>query len=214
MKRFWTIAIAWFAVAVLPQAHAVELYQAGHDYYVLESRQPVETGDKVELREFFHYACPHCYKLETPLNAYVKNLPANARFVRTAAAWGKALSQAFHTFEEMGITEKAHSALFDAIHAQKQNIQDEVEIANVLAKHGMNKAKFLQVYGSPEVQARFERSKELQMSAGIQGVPVILVDGKYIVASDILGDDPKKAFNIVDFLIRKAAMERKAKPKA
>lgn len=39
---------------------------AGTDagYVKLAKPQPVTTGKKIELTEFFWYRCPHCYELE------------------------------------------------------------------------------------------------------------------------------------------------------
>src|SRR5207245_2304577 len=48
--------------------------EAGTDYVVLQSPQPVETGDKIEVLEFFQYSCPHCFAFTPDLTAWPKHL--------------------------------------------------------------------------------------------------------------------------------------------
>jgi len=56
------LAMALFITgAVFAQARAVT---AGKDYLELSPPQSTDTGDKIEVLEFFWYRCPHCYALE------------------------------------------------------------------------------------------------------------------------------------------------------
>ena len=47
---------------------AVGSPELGKEYTVLDNAQPVDSGKKIEVIEFFAYYCPHCYALE-PLMA-------------------------------------------------------------------------------------------------------------------------------------------------
>src|SRR5438270_13500049 len=89
----------------------------GRDYKVLPEPQPVETGNQIEVREFFWYGCPHCYALEPSLNAYVKKLPSNVRFIRTpgvAGGW-RLHAQAYYTFETVRVSSQVQHAFFEAV---------------------------------------------------------------------------------------------------
>ena len=60
MKRlFLTFAL----LLPLPLA-AAPAYVEGRHYLELALPQPTETGNKIEVREFFWYGCPHCWTLE------------------------------------------------------------------------------------------------------------------------------------------------------
>ena len=48
------VALCWTVSSA-----AVDLRE-GTNYKRLQNPQPVETGDKVEVIEFFSYGCPHC----------------------------------------------------------------------------------------------------------------------------------------------------------
>ena len=53
-------------VTVLPLSAAAQMAapQEGNQYLRLKNPQPVETGKKIEVIEFFSYGCPHCGELE------------------------------------------------------------------------------------------------------------------------------------------------------
>ncbi len=80
MKRFLRGCL--MTLFLLPAlAHAG--FEEGRHYLALPFPAQVETGDKIEVREFFWYGCPHCYVLEPALKSWLKKMPANAQFVRT-----------------------------------------------------------------------------------------------------------------------------------
>ena len=221
MKRFTPCLLSWLAMSVLltaPAARAVELYQAGRHYIELPSPQPTETGDKIEVREFFWYGCPHCYVLEPPLAAYVKKLPANTAFVRTpgvAPSW-LVQAQAFYTFEVLGVTEKLHAAFFDAWHGKGRRLTDEASIAAFAAEHGVDQAKFRQAFNSFAVRTRVERAKQQNIRFMVDSVPMLAVDGRYLTSPVMAGGQERNeakrgqmTMEVVDFLVKKAAAERK-----
>lgn len=209
----------WLAMLCLvAPVQAVELFLPGRDYIELPVRQAVETGDKIELREFFWYGCPHCYVLEAPLAAYVKKLPKHVQFVRTpgvAPSW-MVHAQAYYTFEVMGLTNKLHAPFFDAWHAKGQRMNDEGSIAAFAAQHGVDQAKFRETFNSFAVRKRLGRAQQQNVEFMVDGVPMLAVDGRYLTAPTIAGgkerDEAKRnliTLQVVDFLIQKAAAERK-----
>src|SRR3954468_10986524 len=59
--------------------------EEGKDYRRLEKPQPVETGKKIEVIEFFSFSCPHCKDMEPILSAWVKKMPADVQLRRIPA---------------------------------------------------------------------------------------------------------------------------------
>ena len=47
----------------------------GKNYARIRNPQPVETGKKIEVIEFFSYGCPHCAELEPHLDAWLAKQP-------------------------------------------------------------------------------------------------------------------------------------------
>jgi thiol:disulfide interchange protein DsbA len=70
-------AAALAATGLALPAHAQKKPEEGADYLALDKRVPVEApAGKVEVIEFFWYACPHCNAFEPKLEAWIKKIPA------------------------------------------------------------------------------------------------------------------------------------------
>jgi len=101
-------------------------WQAGQDYFVLETPQPTSTGDKIEVLEVFSYACPHCAHFQPYAEELKSKLPANAQFVLLPAVFQapwEPFARAFYTAKSLGLLDKTHQALFDAIHRDRLPLQ-------------------------------------------------------------------------------------------
>lgn len=179
-------------------------------YREIPFAQPVETGDKIEVREFFWYGCPHCYHLEPALKSWLRRLPANVQFVRTpgvAQSW-LVHAQAYYAFESLGVVDKVHEPFFSAVQTDRGAYNTPEAIAKFVAKHGVDAKKFQDAYASFAVRLKLERAKRQNLEFGIQSVPTIAVDGKYLTSSTMAGGE-EAVMKVVDFLIEKAAKERK-----
>ena len=177
--------------------------------------QPVETGNKVEVREFFWYGCSHCYALEPSLEKWLKTLPKNAQFVRTPAIFNEQWAvhaRAYYAFEALGITAKMHHALFHALHAEKRALNNADSLAAFVAEKGGDRAAFLDAYNSFGMQASLNRATQAGRAYNVESVPMLIVDGKYMTNSNISGGHDRVP-KVLDFLIKKAAAERSAPKK-
>lgn len=210
MKRFLGgCVMALFLLPVL--AHAG--FEEGRHYMVLPFPAQVETGDKIEVREFFWYGCPHCYVLEPALANWLKKIPANAQFVRTPGTAPRWMihGQAYYTFEAMGALEKLHGAFFKAMQDKPGAFNDEKAIADFAANHGVDRKKFDEAFNSFGVRLKLEKAKQLNQDLNISSVPALVVDGKYMTTAAMAGGEGQM-LKLLDDLIGKAAKERKKKP--
>jgi thiol:disulfide interchange protein DsbA len=179
-------------------------------YREIPFAQPVDTADKIEVREFFWYGCPHCYHLEPALNSWLKRKPPNAQFVRTpgvAQSW-LVHAQAYYAFESLGVLEKVHEPFFTAVQTDRGGYNTPEAIAKFAAKYGVDPKKFQDAYASFAVRLKLERAKRQNVDFGVQSVPTIAVDGRYLTSSTMAGGE-EQVMKVVDFLIEKAAEERK-----
>jgi thiol:disulfide interchange protein DsbA len=213
MKRLMQLGLV--AMLALPcLAPAAESFELGRDYLELPFPQPVETGAKIEVREYFWYGCPHCYHLEPELTKWLKKIPANAQFVRTPGVLNPGWAthaQAYYAFESLGVVNKLHAPMFRAIHEQKLPLNDEASIAELAVRHGVNKAQFSQAFNSFSVRMKVERARQLGQESLVNSVPVLVVDGKY-QTSPVRAHSEAATMRVLDFLINKAAKERKPGP--
>src|SRR3989344_4270459 len=167
-------------------------FTEGRQYMQVPFPTPVETGNKIEVREIFWYGCSHCYVLEPGLTRWLKKLPANAQFVRTPATASPRWvihARAYYTFEALGALEKLHGAFFKAVQEQPGAFNDEKAIAGFATSNGVDRKKFDEAFNSFGVRLKLEKAKQLNQDLNISSVPAIVVDGKYLTTASRAGGE-------------------------
>lgn len=206
MKKLFSITALALGVALSNGAFAN--FVENEDYRVLPNPENI-TGDVIVVREFFWYGCPHCYNLEPHMEKWAKTRASDVAYFQTPAAlnpvW-EVNARGFYAIQEMGMLDKTHNALFDAIHKEGKRLFDQNSLGDWYATQGVDKAKFNSLYNSFAVTTKIERSKAGAMRYQITGTPAVVVNGKYVVS----GADAKVP-QVVDFLINKIREEKKAK---
>lgn len=185
-------------------------FKESRDYVRLFPSQPVTTGHRIEVREFFWYSCPHCFHLEPVLNQWLRHKPAGVAFVRTPAvlrqSW-EPQARAYYAFEALGVVDRLHDAFFDAIHVRHRDLSGEDQIAAWAARHGVNAQAFRSAYQSFAVDTRIRNAKALEQAEGINAVPTLVVEGRYLTNVGMAGGR-KRMMRLIDFLIEKAKKTR------
>lgn len=213
-RRVLLLAIFLAGIAVAPGAAAQ--FTAGRDYLIIDPRQPTDSGNKVEVLEFFWYGCPHCNSLQPSLDTWLKKKPADVEFRRVPAVLGQSwipLTQAFYTLEALGLTEKLHQDVFAAIHKDKVRLQDPNTLFDWVAKRGTDRKKFSDTYNSFGVRSRVQRAIDMSRNYNIPGTPALVIDGRYLTAPHLgitqgSGLSYERYFKVVDHVI---AVARKAR---
>jgi thiol:disulfide interchange protein DsbA len=173
---------ALLALAPFASAHA----QARPEFTELKPHQPVDTQGKIEVIEFFWYGCIHCYNLEPVIESWLKTLPSDAHFRRVPAVFNErwALDAViFYTFEAMGLTEKLHRPLFDAIHRDRLRTDNQQALSEWLARQGVDTKKFFETSKSFGVQSLVKRAARMSVDYRIDGTPAMAVQGRYTVSA-------------------------------
>lgn len=168
-----------FGCLLSAQAWALD---EGIDFTILPNPQPTETGDKIEVLEVFMYSCPHCFHLEPTLEKWRETQPANVAFRRMPAVFSTKpdlQAQAFYAAELLGAQEKFTLAMFDAIHVKKQKISDESVVVTIAEGAGIDGAEFRKALNSFDVNMKVNRARNVTKNYSIDGVPAVVVNGKY-----------------------------------
>lgn len=203
MKKF-VVSTLVAAIGLSSMGAMADDYVAGKDYTVLDNPEVIE-GNKIIVREFFWYGCPHCYKLDPFMQQWAKTKPADVAFLQTPAAMNPVWEQNardFYAAQLMGYQAQTHSAMFDAIQKDRQKLFDQASIGQWYASQGLDINKFNELYNSFAVNTKIARSKEAAVRYGLSGVPAVVIDGKYVVQ----GEDGKVP-QVVDYLVKKARTE-------
>lgn len=174
---------------------------------------PTDNKNKIEVMELFWYGCIHCYQMDPILNEWVKKLPKDVYFKRVPAIprpeWAP-MARAFYAMEALGVSEKLHTAIFDAVHKEKTlNPSDEKAILEwVTLKSGLDRKKVEEAFNSFSMNASLNRAAQMFRAAGATGVPSLVIDGKYITSSTMAGGN-NEALKLADDIIANIRKDKK-----
>lgn len=181
---------------------------AGKDYTAVTPPQPAESGNKVEVIEFFSYACPHCSTLEGPLNAWVKKRAADIELKRVPVVFHESwapLARLYYTLDALGAVDKLHGEVFKAIHEQKMRLLDAKAIGDWAASKGIDRKKFDDTYNSFTVQSRTKLSNDMSRRYNVEFTPALIVNGRFLTGPSMTSPgatvDYNRFFSVVDQLV-------------
>ena len=184
-------------------------YEEGLDYRVLPVAQPVEAKGKFEVIEFFWYGCPHCYDFDPDLMSWVKRQPKDVVFRRVPVAFRDDFlphSQLFYTLQVMGKS-NLDIKVMDTIHHSNNHLLTESEIADWAVAQGLDRNTFLTTYHSFAVVSKVRAAKQLAEAYRIDGVPTVVIQGKYVTSPSIAGTKAK-ALMVMDYLVEKVRKDK------
>ena len=196
----WLIAIALFA-----NGAAWADAQLGKDYSLLNPAQPASTK-KIEVLEFFFYGCSHCFHLHPLLNKWEKTIPKDVELTYVPTVFRDSwepMANTFYALESMGQQQQLHDPLYRAWNEENMALTDVDKIADFVAKHGVDRAKFTAAYNSFAMQSKVTRAKQMIRSYNISGTPTLVVDGKYVIEG-LQPEDTIRALKEVIAMARKA----------
>jgi thiol:disulfide interchange protein DsbA len=179
-------------------------------YEIISPAQPTQHPDKIEVIEFFWYGCPHCYSFEPLLDNWSKNLPKNVEFIRQPAAFNELWSKhakAYYTAEALGIVDKVHADLFDAIQNKKESLDTEEALSKFFIAHGVNETQLKEAYNSFVVDSKMRQAPLMAARYGITGVPAIIINGKYKTNGTLAGSH-EKMIEVMNQLIKQESTKK------
>lgn len=178
MKALLALVLAALAVT----APAADEFTAGRHYDLVTPAQPTGTEDKIEVVELFWYGCPHCYTFEPHIEKWLETKPDYIEFVRMPAVFARnweVHARAYYAAEQLGVLDRIHRPLFDALHQQKRELFTEEALAAFFAEHGVEPEDFRTAYDSFAVDSKARAAIAATRNYGITGVPAVVVNGKY-----------------------------------
>jgi thiol:disulfide interchange protein DsbA len=198
-RRFLSSALALAALPLLPGTALAE----HQPYTLLSSAVPKADPGKLEVIEFFSYACSHCYELQPHLKAWA-SVQKNDVVVRRIAigvnaAWAN-MARLYYTLEALGELSRLDDAVFDAIHREgKKTLVSERVMTEWYVEQGGNAEKFTAAFNSFGVMSRMRQGEALANEMKIDSVPTLIVEGRYKVQ-----DNPDEALMTVSMLLAEA----------
>ena len=175
-------------------------WQAGVNYNMLVPAQPTSVAPgRVEVTEVFWLACPHCYALEPLLKGWLNSKPGYVEFVRVPVMWQpmhKSHARLYYTLRALGRDDLVAKA-FETIAARHEMLvgADDDETSKLQQRfatsNGVSADDFTKAYNSFSVSTNLQRATEITQRYQIQGVPFVIVNGKYTTDIGMAGGEAK-----------------------
>lgn len=179
--------------------------QMGREFDRTAQTIATDNPNKIEVTELFWYGCGHCHQMEVPLNAWVKKLPADVVFKRIPGlpnqSWAP-MAKTYYAMETLGVLEKLHTPLFDAIHKQKtlNPTNEKAAIDWVTKQSGLDKIKVEEAFKSFTTNTQLNRAANIFRASGATGVPSLVINGQFITSSTMAGNNDA-ALKTADYII-------------
>ncbi|MDP8567954.1 thiol:disulfide interchange protein DsbA/DsbL [Methylophilus aquaticus] len=213
MKKLFLSLMVLAGLSV--QSVFAEAPQLGSQFDQVAQQITTDQPAKIEVMEIFWYGCPHCYHMEQPLEAWVKKQSADVYFKRVPGlpnpSWAP-MAKAFYAMQELGVSDKLHGQLFEAIHKSKTlSPTDEAAAIDWIAKQGgLDKIKVEKAFKSFATNMQLNKAMQIFRASGATGVPALIIDGKYITGSSMAGGNDA-ALQTADFIIQNVRKEKTKK---
>ncbi len=206
MKIKQIFIIAMLAVLPLVTISVKAAFVEGQDYERITPALPGGSNGQVEVVELFWYGCPHCFTFEPHIEQWKKSKADFIDFKQMPAIFNNPIwklhAKAYFTAEILGVIEKVHKPLFDAIHVQRRRLRDKEELMELFELYGVNKDTFKKTFNSFAVNAKVNRAADLSKKYGLDGVPAIIVNGKYRIDAGKAGSY-ERMLEMADYLADK-----------
>ena len=202
MKKAFIIAVALLMTPLLSIADTAPVkpdvskpvvaskYKEGVHYSVI-NQGPATS--KPEITEFFSFYCPHCYTFQkTEVPKIKKRLPKGVTFKQVQVDFlggkgkggvnmGDVMARAFAVAQLLKVEDKIEPAIFSAIHDKRQRFTSLDDIRALFVANGVDGTEFDAAANSFMVNAQMAQMVRETKDAGINGVPTLIVNGKYRV---------------------------------
>ena len=201
-----TILLTVFSLSFICTANAADFaFEEGTHYAKLEVPVRLKDTGGIQVAEYFSYGCGHCYQFEPLIGAWHEKLSDDVKFSRTPAIWNQdyqVYAQTYLTLESLGVLEKVHLAIFNAIHEEGQRLNSPQLMAQFLTNYGVNPQDFARAYSSFGIRASLQQTDSAGRAYRSGGVPAIVVNGRYRIEGSMAGSNANM-LRVADFLIEK-----------
>lgn len=208
MRKILLAVLLLIPVVVLGVA---DKYQENVHYRKVDPEQPGADGKRILVQGFFMYSCGHCNSLEPYLEEWLKTKPEDVDFVKIPAVFDQPVivmyAKEFYALNLIGADADIHKKIFHTIHEERKRLRTEADMDAFLEANGVNLAEYHKAMKSFSVLTNVRRASVMAENYGIQGVPALVVDGKYLIP----GQNHEVMIGALNQLIEKV---RKAKAAA
>ncbi|MBA2648790.1 MAG: thiol:disulfide interchange protein DsbA/DsbL [Legionella sp.] len=181
----------------------------GKEYQLISNPEPLDRSLKGPLiTEFFSYACPWCYKIETQFNQWHsqvgQSLTVNKVPVVFHPEW-ILYAKAYYCAKILALSDKMDPLLFQAIQDKKQKLNTPQDMIDFFVAQGVDKEIAKSAFtNSSTIDTYVNNGMALMARYQVNAVPSFVINNKYKTDIKMAGT-PERLFEVLNYLIRKPA---------
>jgi protein dithiol oxidoreductase (disulfide-forming) len=233
MFRSAAVTLLFSALLGLGSSSQAATWIPGTHYSVIPQAQRTSVpAGKIEVMEVFSYGCPHCNQFRPVIKKLKASLPPNVQLVYLPASWNKAenwplFQRAYLTAQSLGVAEKAHDALYEAVWTTGElgitdpktgRIKSALPTIEDMARFyqrvtGVKAADFVAASKSFGVDLKVRQAESQILAMQVASTPTLVVNGKYRLNNEHLKGG-EEMIELVKYLvaIENAAVKPAAAP--
>lgn len=143
----------------------------------------------VEIVEFFSYGCDHCARFNPMLEQWLQSHP-QVHLVKVPVSFSRAqfqtLAKLYFAIHDLGHGQ-LDDAVFEAIHTHRQDLTLPAVRRQWAMENRIPPDLLENRMASPEVDQKLGQADQLSAQAMIEGVPTLVVNGRYSISLDQAG---------------------------
>jgi len=202
--RFFAVMLMSLALPL--KAEDKTSFKTGFHYDVLSPAYELPASGKTQVYEFFSYSCAGCASFEPLMERIEQTHADNIEIVRVPVIFNpqwEVTARTYYTAEVMGLLDRSHKAMFNAIHRQGKRFRKIEDVADWFASSfGTDKAAFISTARSFAVDSRLRTAQKMAKKIGVQRTRTLMIDGRYIPKTANL--NAQSVLQVVDYLIAKS----------
>jgi thiol:disulfide interchange protein DsbA len=176
-------------------------YRLGVDYRLVDNPLPVKRDGIVEVSETFWYGCNACYQFDPVINSWASRQENDVRLTKMPVTWGgihQLHASLYYTIEALKLDPSTHAAVFVTIHKEGNFLQNPKAIEDFLKKFGVAPEVSKQYMNSFTVKQMVNRGIKHSRQLKVSSVPMMIVDGKYIIEAK---GSYENILKVVDYVV-------------
>ena len=180
------------------------------DYRLIDP-QPVATGERIEVIDFFWYGCPHCYSFQPALEEWAGHKPPDVVLRRIPAVlkdtWAPH-ARIYYTLEALGELDRLHQAVYHSYHVQELHMSKPEVMLQWAVRQGIEGKRWTEAYNSAVVTQKVIDAEAATRAYNVRGTPSLVVDGRYLTSPGMAGSGERMIGVLKDLL--ELARQRRA----
>lgn len=203
--------ISLFLFAMLPLVTVAAKYEEGKQYTQVSDK----ASKSPELREYYSFWCPHCFRFEGFYAEVKKQLPEGVAFERNHVDFLRfttediqfMLTKGLVIAQQLKMEEQLVAAIFKYIHVQRASFSSEKDLRNLFVLNGVDGEQFDKLINSFTVNSKAKQMKKSQeyftQKGALTGVPTVIVNNKYRINHDGLDRNnfEQDYMNVIKYLL-------------